>query len=475
MKTQEWFDVSKEGLRELQEGKPKHFIVRELVQNAWDEDTQLCSVTTELVDGLCTVIVEDDSPEGFKNIADAFTLFAPTSKRANPEKRGRFNLGEKQAIAMCEYAQIKTTKGTITFSKDGRNRTDTKRPAGSEISVTFKCTLKEYDEMQDVLALYITPKNMSFKVNGQQLWPSNRFPITSGEPILPTEFEQDGKIRPTKRKTQIDIYKLPEKQYLFEMGIPVMEIACKYSVNIFQKVPLSPDRDLVSEKYLKNVYPEILNLMFQEIKEQESGDAWIRIATSNKGRVQKDAVCHIVKERYGDKVVVANVRDKSSIDDAIAAGYRVVSGNELSKEEWDAIRGAGAMQSSSEMFGVDFTKAKEIEPTPGMDAVTELVKKIADDCLGIEVDVRYVESDAGVYADYSSESGWLTFNVTAVGSKWFDRLSPKMISTIVHELAHHNGMHTERSYLDTITDMTGMLVVRALDQPLYFTFKLKEM
>lgn len=35
MKNKSWFEASKEGLRELQEGKPKHFIARELIQNAY--------------------------------------------------------------------------------------------------------------------------------------------------------------------------------------------------------------------------------------------------------------------------------------------------------------------------------------------------------------------------------------------------------------------------------------------------------
>ncbi len=116
-----WFEVSKKGLRELQEGKPKHFIARELIQNAWDEDTKKCEFACHFSDGLAEIIVADDSPEGFRDIADAFTLFAPTYKRANPEKRGRFNIGEKQVLALCESARIETTKGTVIFDKKGRH------------------------------------------------------------------------------------------------------------------------------------------------------------------------------------------------------------------------------------------------------------------------------------------------------------------------------------------------------------------
>ena len=60
------------------------------------------------------VTVKDDSPEGFRNITHAYTLFADTYKRRDPTKRGRFNLGEKQVIAICKRAIVMTTKGEIS-------------------------------------------------------------------------------------------------------------------------------------------------------------------------------------------------------------------------------------------------------------------------------------------------------------------------------------------------------------------------
>lgn len=38
MKNNNWFEVDKEGLKSLQLGKPKTYVVRELIQNAIDED-----------------------------------------------------------------------------------------------------------------------------------------------------------------------------------------------------------------------------------------------------------------------------------------------------------------------------------------------------------------------------------------------------------------------------------------------------
>ena len=89
----EWFEVDKEGFKALQLGKPKYHTVRELIQNAIDEKITKCVVVTSFNRGTVTISVEDDGP-GFRNLKDAYTLFGATYKQANPELRGRFNLGE---------------------------------------------------------------------------------------------------------------------------------------------------------------------------------------------------------------------------------------------------------------------------------------------------------------------------------------------------------------------------------------------
>src|SRR3954470_6519024 len=116
--TKQWFDVDRAGLGKQAEQHGKGRLVGELVQNALDEAgvTQI-AITLTLIPGrpLADLTVEDDSPEGFKDLRHAYTLFAESYKRANPEQRGQFNLGEKMVLAVCEEASIATTKGTVIF------------------------------------------------------------------------------------------------------------------------------------------------------------------------------------------------------------------------------------------------------------------------------------------------------------------------------------------------------------------------
>jgi hypothetical protein len=100
----EWFSVDKAGLSKQAEQQGKGRLVGELIQNALDEPgvTQI-AVTLALVPGrpLAELTVEDDAPEGFRDLAHAYTLFAESYKRSNPTQRGQFNLGEKMVLAVC--------------------------------------------------------------------------------------------------------------------------------------------------------------------------------------------------------------------------------------------------------------------------------------------------------------------------------------------------------------------------------------
>ncbi|MEK6881391.1 MAG: hypothetical protein AABY22_17340, partial [Nanoarchaeota archaeon] len=107
------FEVDVKGLRQLQEGKPKWFIVRELLQNAMDEDITQCTIYMRYEYGKAYITVEDDSPIGFRDLTDAYTLFKDTYKRTDVKKRGRFNFGEKQVLCLADNARIISTTGGV--------------------------------------------------------------------------------------------------------------------------------------------------------------------------------------------------------------------------------------------------------------------------------------------------------------------------------------------------------------------------
>src|SRR5262245_55293058 len=147
VKNNQWFSVDKQGLGRQAEEQGKGRLVGELIQNALDEPgvTQI-AVALATVPGqdMADLTVEDDSPSGFADLTHAYTLFAPSAKRGNPEQRGQFNLGEKLVLAVCERATISTTKGTVIFDPEqGRIEKPDRRERGSVFQGRIRMTQEE--------------------------------------------------------------------------------------------------------------------------------------------------------------------------------------------------------------------------------------------------------------------------------------------------------------------------------------------
>jgi hypothetical protein len=462
-KKESWFEVDKEGLRQLQESKSKHNIMRELVQNAWDEKATLCEVKTLYLRGTAEISVKDNSPEGFRDIKDAYTFFAKTYKRADPEKRGRFNMGEKQILALCEKAIIETTKGTLIFDSSGRAQKKKRREVGTMVQVFVKMSREEYDEMLRVAKLYLVPKGIAYSINGETI--PFREPYKIFEATLPTESEKNGIFRKTERKTMVHVQNPIGIAWLFEMGLPVCEIESKYSFDVQQKVPLSIDRDTVPQSFLEKLFAEALNVLYDDIKSDESSESWIRIGAGS-DRIKPETTKAIITKRFGDKVVIATPNQPLSNNDALANGYKVVHGKEFSKKEWENVRKEGGMETSYEKFPHDTVLGEDVVPTPNMLKFKNLAIRIAKDILNIDVEVKF-KKWVGVRAQYGDRT--FTVNVMALGKDFF-KVYPtvEMLDLIIHELGHEKGMHTERSYHQALTLIGATMTLKALEKPEFF-------
>lgn len=466
MQNKSWFEVSKEGLKELQSGKPKHFIVRELIQNAWDEDTTLCEVGLNYSRGVAQIKVTDDNPPGFKDITDAYTLFKTTPKRSNPKQRGRFNIGEKQSLSCAECGHIITTKGKVVFDKRGRHYSEKeKRDSGTEVLLNVKMSEDEYNEILKILQTYLPPKTLKFVVNGNSISQPTIFKKISVS--LETEVLENEALKRVWRKTDIHILKKnSEETYLYEMGIPVCSIDCKYQIDVQQKIPLSIDRESVTEKYFNELYAEVLNSTYSNITPEEASSSWIRQALANK-RISEEALKTITEKRFGEKVVVANPFDKNSIDEALSRGYNVVYGSELSAKEWENLRKFQVLKSSTDLFGGIPVKAERVKPTENQLRFAKLAKKIAKDFIKRDIKIIFVKSKANTAAQYGNQT--LTYNLSALPENFFDQLvSEENLDLLIHELSHEAGLHTEKNYHELLSELGAQLIIKALSEPSYF-------
>ena len=465
-----WFTVDKQGLAQLQKGKSKTFIINELTQNAWDEDIKECIVnfTYNVDTKQLTVTVKDDNPEGFKDITHAYTLFADTYKRRDSTKRGRFNLGEKQVIAICNSASVSTTKGMIKFDEKGRHEFKSCRTEGSVIKVTFDATFDEYKELKEHAKTLLVPEGIKYVVDGEEI--PHKTPTKMFTAFLDTEVLKEDRMTLTTRKTTINLIETDSDTYIYEMGIPIMKIDTPWHIDIQQKIPLAVDRQTVTNAYIKDVYAEVLNNTYQDLTSDQASEVWVRTAMKDK-RIIKEAAKHILDLRFGNKLLVGNSFDPNANDEATAHGFNVISGNIMSKDEWNTIRNFGLIKSTSDMFGHNgLREAKKLKDiTTEQKAFANFAKKVAKEFLHVNIDVIFV-SCKGVptVADYGNRT--LRFNVghSQLHNGFFDKLTYENIDLLLHELGHEEGNHTEHNYHKCITEMAGKLVMKAIQDPDFF-------
>jgi hypothetical protein len=306
--------------------------------------TEVC-IQVEPVRGraLARLVVEDDDPAGFSDLAHAYTLFAESEKKSQPHKRGRFNLGEKLVLAMCAEASIETTTGTVVFDEAGRRHYPRrKRERGSKFEGLLRMTRDELSDVENAVQLLIPPSRIRTTFNEVELLP--RTPIAVIEATLPTELaDGEGYLRATRRRTFARVHEAVEGESarLFELGIPVVETDDQWDVDIQQKIPLNTDRDNVTPAYLREVRALVLNHMHAHLDEKTARDGWVSQALESPD-INAGAVGSVLTSRYGDKRVIADPSDPEGTKLAVSRGYAVIQSGSFSRRQWQAIRASGA-------------------------------------------------------------------------------------------------------------------------------------
>jgi hypothetical protein len=469
-----WFEVDKKGLSKLMERRGKEFVVYELIQNAWDQNVTRVDVDLSRDPGsqLVKVHVTDDDPEGFKNLEHAWTLFAESDKKGNAEKRGRFNLGEKLVLAVCDTAAIQTTKGTVVFDRHGRKVIGAARERGSQFRGLMKMTQDEMADVVRAIRRIIPPHAVPTRLNGELITP----PCFLKEIVveLPTEIgDEEGMLRRSRRKTTVTIYdtRMGETAYLYEMGIPVCETGDKYHIDVGQKVPLNMDRDNVSAAYLTELRTAVLNAMLEHLKPLDlENDKWLRDAAGSKDAAP-EAIAKVMDLRFGDKRVIYDPTDPEANKLAVAKGYTVIHGGMMSGAEWTNVKEnnlaqrAGLVTPSPKPYAEHGDPANVIPRekwTPAMEWTERFSRKMAVDLLGCDISVTFVHTTNNFGACYGSRC--LDFNVFRLGKAFFENAQntdaglQRLMSLLIHEFGHHFSMdHLSSEFHDALCDLGAKL------------------
>ena len=472
-----WFAVDKRGLQKIQNEKNKFFIIKELVSNSFDEKITKCEVTIRKSSkhpNYIEINVYDDSKEGFKDLNDSYTLFANSYKKGNFEQRGRFNIGEKFALSMFKSASITSTKGRVIFKEDGsRSKTGTKIPVGTIFSGLIKMNQTEMLELINQSQNIIPPKDVRFIMSHNDINRPNVFKSFVEELPSITEDENGNLVR-TKRQTNIELFKT-ENNFIYELGIPVVETDIGFSINVNQKIPLNKDRDNVSPSYLKKLKTYVLNHTAQDLDEEEAKSSWVSEALEE---ADSQAVKTVIDSRYGEDAVVFDMNDPEANKKAFADDRNVITGGTFNKNVWDNIKSTRSefkefaqpsgqiTEFASPKFRGGAEELPKKEWSEGMKKVSRFAErlhlKLFDTPLTV---VIHNGSGASATYTYGNNGCDLHFFYKVLGKNWFDLENNKLriVELIIHEFGHYySGDHLSEKYYDGLCKIGSKLYCNKL-------------
>lgn len=474
----EWFEVDRVGLAKVLERRGKAFLLFELVSNAWDEAATEVDVTLERIAGTRNVrlCVRDNNPEGFTDLRHAWVLWASSNKSAQATKRGRFNMGEKLVLAMSESAEIASTTGTVVFDRSGRHVSRKRLAHGSCITVVVRMTEEERAECDRAARTLQPPPGVRTRYNGALL--ATRTALGECELVLATENADDeGRLRRTQRKTTVAIHQVldGEVPMIYELGVPIVDSGLPWHVDVGQKVPLAFDRDNVPPAFLAKVRAGVLELMHGQLDAEKANAAWVRDAIEHHGAdLSQAAVQSVLTARFGERRVSYDPSDPEANSRAVAAGYTVVHGSQLSAAEWAAARGAQAIQPAGRVtpsprpYSEGGKPLRLIAPadwTEDMSAVVALAKRLANGLLNADIAVSIASEPLWPFgATYGP--GNLVLNAGRLGRGWFGGPLAPVLGLLLHEFGHHfESDHLSDGYHKALTRLGGAMAGLALSEP----------
>lgn len=440
-----WFEVDKQGLGRQARERGLGRLIAELVRNSLDEDgVTRVDVALEPVSGQPASIltVEDDAPDGFRDLDDAFTMFKNSYKRNDPSKAGQFNISEKHALAVCEWAEILTTTGGVRFDQVGRHRLKRTTASGSVFTGEIRMRREEQAEVIATLNRIIPPQGIRVAFNGKELTAPKLALHFSAK--LPTrEANEDGEMRTVEREAVVELFDPASggTASIFELGIPVVETGDRWHANVHQKVPLNRDRDNVTPAFLRRLRTAVLDCGHRQLKPEDAKSTWVKEAMPH---AEPEAVRKVIVEAHGEGAVIFDPSCPEANKRALDAGRTVISGGVYSKDEWAAIRRSEAVKpagSHQELRGDVPTSPDGVPPVPREQwkpewtAVAKYVSRLCEELCDRWIDVAIYRINAGWAGACGRDAGQISLNANRLSAEWWTN-QEWIDKLLIHEFAH---------------------------------------
>lgn len=440
------FEIDDDGFKMQNKGRPPWALVRELLQNALDSESDVVI----MLDTRQRKVVVQNSESSFDNLSDAYTIFGG-DKGSNPEKRGRFGRGLKEAVAGCKELTVMTPHGRIKFDVENNQRIKDSRTIDSGTKVIAKndeWSKGDFEAIKDYVFKLWPPEGQEIMLrlkggNGElrERWE----PEWSPKMFLDTVKVENGVMKDERRRATVHIRRAEGGKgdgRIYEMGIPVnLEMDMPLWVDVQQKVPMAEQRNEADSGFVEQLKPKILNAVYEDLSKKELQASWVESALGS-FRIDAEVKEHwanVVLNRPGKGEPVISGNQKAN-DVVRNYGRQVVDANRLSD---------GAASAAREAFPSATKVANEIksgqeeraEPTPDQQRIMEWAEELAAECGYPHVEFQTwkmedpVDSDEGAPAA-SHDGSVVKLNVNR---RAWEEMSAENLGTIVHEISHEEG------------------------------------
>ena len=339
---------------------------------------------------------------------------------------------------MARSASIETVGNTITFPETGgREARRNRRTAGTVVTVIMPWSRQQAAQLEKELHYFFPPSGCRLIVNNREV--PRTEPVVSHEATLRTVL-QNGPgepMRSTTRRTTLEIHQCRrDTTWLYELGIPVQEIACAWDVDVQHKVPMPPNRDTVGRAYLQDLYAEALNATHHLMQGDEFANTWIRTAIED-DRVTDDAIRTTKVQKFGEQTAMWSPDHDANLQ-AVDAGYQVLHPRTMSEVERRKMREIAGVESTHNLFGQRQVDSEPAELNPTRQAFAQWVVELAA-VVGLSARVQFVRGpDATTMAQCTAHTAnpTVTINVSRCPDSWLAQRGHPQLALIIHELAH---------------------------------------
>lgn len=446
-RTPQVLEIDIQGYRQSLQPKGKPRILVEGLSNAFDTHTDIVLVTFSQESGWADLTIKDNDPDGFVNLKDAWTLFAASNRREDPEARGRFGQGEKELIAIAVdggLLDITSTKGSVTFTREGRREEATKTPHGTVLTARLKLNQAEAREFVTLMRAIIVPMGVVFSFNGEVI--ERAEPVKTVRETLDTViWDAEGNMKDTRRVTSIELFEADDTAYIYELGIPVVEHDGRFHINIGQKVPLNATRDNVKPAYLRKLREIMLNSTYDLLTREDMTTPWVRAALPNS---TPEALNSYRDTVHGRNAVIFDPNNPEANKRATDEGRQLIHGGTYDKGVWsrmkEIVKPAGqVIQTHIETSPDGIPPIPREQWTEAMHTVAQYVMEVGHYVLGFKPSVEFMPTNCGTGGKHYSAS-WagstVSFYLRHLGKNWPKTVDQEALDRlIIHEFTHNTA------------------------------------